>query len=386
MPEQVLFVDDDPSLLDGLKRMLRSKRNSWEMTFASNAAEALASMQTLCYDVVVSDMRMPDISGAQLLSEVKKICPRSVRIILSGQADLDLIVTAIGATHQYLSKPCDAEMIKMVVDRACRSRDVLPSNDLRELVSQISSLQCQASHLARLQRECSSGSPSLAVLIEILSTDIGMSAHVLQLVNSAFFGVHRSVTSVFEAVEILGIDVIRKLVLAENVFSSVSSSPALDSLVQELNVHSVETAKLCRHFAKLEKVESRCEEYYTAALLHDVGRLIFLTAYPQKYCEMMTSIEMTEAEFCIKEREIFGGAHPEVGAYLLTLWGIPVGIEEAVCTHHSHLSDIFDLVSAVQMADYITYMLAGSSQAKHFDLTHLRKHGLEGRISEWQKH
>src|SRR5580704_15475062 len=117
-PKRILFVDDEPLILQGLQRMLRGQRREWTMEFAENAEQALAQMEKAAFDVVVSDMRMPGMNGAQLLTEVMRLYPRTIRIILSGHADRDLILQCVGSTHQYLSKPCDPEALKSVIQRA----------------------------------------------------------------------------------------------------------------------------------------------------------------------------------------------------------------------------------------------------------------------------
>ncbi|MDJ0855264.1 MAG: response regulator, partial [Desulfobacterales bacterium] len=85
--KRLLFVDDEPMVLKGLQRSLRSMRQEWEMTFAAGGREALDAMQAQPFDVVISDMRMPEMDGAQLLEVVKRDYPQVVRIILSGQLD-----------------------------------------------------------------------------------------------------------------------------------------------------------------------------------------------------------------------------------------------------------------------------------------------------------
>ncbi len=386
MREQVLFVDDDKSLLDGLRRMLRSMRDSWDMTFASSPGEALEKMRSQCFDVIVSDMRMPTMSGAELLREVKTICPRSVRIILSGQADLDLITTAIGSTHQYLAKPCDSEFLKKVVDRACGSRDILPSDDLKELVSQITVLHCQSTHLERLKAELKSAVPSIATISEIVATDVGLATQVLQLVNSAFFGTPRMIASVYSAVDVLGVDLLRSLTNAGTFVSPPNETIAVAELVRAVNNHSIEVANFSKRIATIEKVSNKEHDiYYTAGLLHDVGRLIFLTSFPEQYSQMIKTLESTDARFCEIERGFFGAAHPEVGSYLLALWGLPPALEKAALTHHNPSSTQFDIATAVYAADYLAYHLAGDPQAKEVDMGHLIKLGLEERLETWQK-
>src|ERR1700751_643330 len=107
MSKRVLFVDDEAMVLSGLQRSLRPMRNEWEMAFVNSGAEALQLMEHEPFDIIVTDMRMPVMNGAQLLEEVKRRFPQCFRIILSGQADQETIMRAVDPTHQYLSKPCD---------------------------------------------------------------------------------------------------------------------------------------------------------------------------------------------------------------------------------------------------------------------------------------
>jgi YesN/AraC family two-component response regulator len=84
MNPHILFVDDEPNLIDGLRRMLRSFRQRWNIAFATSGSEALELMSQRPFDVIVSDMRMPGMDGRQLLEEVEKRHPQTVRVVLSG--------------------------------------------------------------------------------------------------------------------------------------------------------------------------------------------------------------------------------------------------------------------------------------------------------------
>src|SRR3954471_3561241 len=119
MMKHVLFVDDESKVLDGLKRSLRPLRNEWNMTFVTSGVEALKTLEQAPFDVVISDMRMPGMDGAQLLKEVHQRYPQTVRIVLSGQSDQESIYRSIGSTHLYLAKPCETEQLKATVMRAC---------------------------------------------------------------------------------------------------------------------------------------------------------------------------------------------------------------------------------------------------------------------------
>src|SRR5580658_8327784 len=135
MKKRILFVDDEAMILQGLQRMLRSMRADWDMEFVESAEAALRLLGQKPFDVIVSDMRMPGMNGAELLNEVMKRYPKTVRLILSGYADRDLILKCVGSTHQYLAKPCDADSLKMTVRRAAELERTMKSETLRQLVT-----------------------------------------------------------------------------------------------------------------------------------------------------------------------------------------------------------------------------------------------------------
>ena len=103
---RVIFIDDEPNILSGLKRILRPLRNEWQMEFKDGGQAALESLAETPCDVVVSDMKMPGMDGAQLLSAVKDQYPNSIRIALSGETDSHMIYRCVQHAHQYLAKPC----------------------------------------------------------------------------------------------------------------------------------------------------------------------------------------------------------------------------------------------------------------------------------------
>src|ERR1700758_5310713 len=140
MAERILFVDDEPMVLDGVRRSLHAMRKDWEMSFVNSGHEALEAMAGQTFDIVVTDMRMPGMDGAQLLEEVKKRSPQSLRVILSGQSDRETILRSVNPTHQYLSKPCDGEELRTRLMRAFALKDLLENPELKGLVSKLDSL------------------------------------------------------------------------------------------------------------------------------------------------------------------------------------------------------------------------------------------------------
>src|SRR5450432_1690231 len=119
MKKRVLFVDDEPTLLKMYRLVFEQEQEEWEIAFANGAAEALELMETAPYDVIVSDMRMPGMNGADLVLEVMKLYPQTSRLIMSGYADQESVAKCLGATHQFLPKPCQINVLRETLSRVC---------------------------------------------------------------------------------------------------------------------------------------------------------------------------------------------------------------------------------------------------------------------------
>ena len=215
---QIVFIDDESNILNGLRRMLRPMRNDWDMHFFTRGREAYEFVSENQSDVVVSDMRMPEMDGVELLSKVKATHPDSIRIALSGQADASVIYRCINYAHQYLSKPCAPELLTDTVRRAVALRSRLCDPDMRRLVSEMSGLPSQPGYYSEVMGELESRDGSLERVSRLIESDMAMSAKVLQLVNSAYFGAPSHISSPAEAAMFLGLDVLKVLALTFGLF------------------------------------------------------------------------------------------------------------------------------------------------------------------------
>jgi YesN/AraC family two-component response regulator len=190
MKKRILFVDDDPNVLQGLRRMFRPLRHEWDMTFIESGQEALALLAHTPCDVVVSDMRMPEMNGVQLLMAVKERYPHIIRIVLSGYAGHELLLPSVKLAHQYLSKPCDAAILQTAINRTCTLYELLSKETLQRLVAGITLLPSLPTLYQEIMEAVHSPNSSLAQIGKIIEQDLGMTAKILQLVNSAFFACH----------------------------------------------------------------------------------------------------------------------------------------------------------------------------------------------------
>lgn len=218
----LVFVDDEMRILQGLQRQLRSMRNEWNMNFFESGRQALDYLGQHPVDVIVTDMMMPGMDGAQLLTEVSRLHPQTVRIVLSGHAEHEATLRLVGPAHQYLTKPCAADDLRAAIGRAFALRELLGSEQLKRLTAQIKALPTLPATQGELTRALQADMPALDHIGEIVARDIGMTAKILQLVNSAFFGLPRQITNPGEAVAYLGLNTVRALAFSTEMFSRFS--------------------------------------------------------------------------------------------------------------------------------------------------------------------
>jgi HD-like signal output (HDOD) protein len=387
---RILFVDDEPNILQGLQRMLRSMRHEWEMTFVGSGQEALQILEKSNYDVVVSDMRMPVMDGAQLFAEVQRLYPKTVRIILSGYSNQELILKSVGSAHQYLAKPCDAEKLKGTVARTCALRELISAEGLELIVSKMQTLPSVPSLYTAVVKELQNPNSSLKQIGEMISKDLGMAAKILQLVNSAFFGLRNHVSSPAEAVNLLGIDTVKALVFTVHIFSLYDKSKLTSFSIEELWRHSLTVGSTAHLIAKKESQNPKsCDDALMAGLLHDSGKLVLAANLPEQFGRAITLAN--DKTICLEEaeREVFGASHAEVGGYLLGLWGLPDPIVEAVSFHHHpgrSLGQTFEPLTAVHAANAMDHEKRSNpthGKASSIDMDYLVSVKMEGRIPEW---
>jgi HD-like signal output (HDOD) protein len=355
MKKRVLFVDDESRILLGLRRTLHSYRNEIEGDFAQSGEEALDAMAKAHYDVIVSDMQMPGMDGARLLTQVMEEHPDTVRILLSGYQNQEMTLRAIGPAHQYLAKPSEPEVLHDTIIRACSLRDLLSDEALKSVVSGMPSLPSIPSVLLDLSEELRSPDASVGRVGEIVSKDVGMSAKILQLVNSAFFGLRRHVASPTEAASLLGLETIQALLMVTGVFSVFQVAPSSKFSLSALWNHCIIVGTLAKNISQWEGQGKRMvDASYLAGLLHDTGKLILATKRSADYDGILSQAEIESVPVWNAEKRTLGATHAEIGAYLLGLWGLEDLIIEAVAYHHrpsvSHSRD-FSALTAVHIAD-----------------------------------
>jgi len=389
---RILFVDDEPRILQGVKRMLRGMRNEWEMVFAESGREALALMENEAFQVIVSDMRMPGMTGAELLDHVMKTSPQTVRIVLSGHSDREMILKSVNTAHQYLAKPCEAEVLKSTIIRSCSLRALVADPDMKRIISKMDSIPSLPGLYTEMMEELQSPESSLKNVGKIIEKDMGMSAKILKLVNSAFFGIPTQVSSPSHAVSLLGLEVVKSLILTAHVFSQFDSASTGQISLDAMWKHSERVGHLSKRiYEKVNNDKISVGYALMAGLLHDIGKLIFIVNFPDRYKKVLGVTEEQGLILSEKEKEEFGVSHGEIGAYLLNLWGLPDPVIEAIAYHHTpgrvpvtSLSPLLT-VHVANCLDYESMAIKGIGKCQSLDLDFIKKAGLSAFLPDWRK-
>lgn len=388
---KIMFVDDDPNILDGLRRLFRGMRDEWEMSFADGGEQALQLLAAKPFDVIVSDMKMPKISGADLLKEIKRRSPSSIRIILSGHSDPQMTMQAVGPTHQFLSKPCDPEELKQTIRRVSALKSMLSADELDGFVSGIDSLPSLPEAYAEIMRCLEDPDASLDQVAKIVGKDLGMTTKLLQLSNSAFFGIGKPVLTIENAVSFLGLDTISTLALGYGAFSQVElpAGGALD--IKKVWDYSMRSAAIAMMIAEMEGMDSRhCYEARMAGMLHDIGVVVLAIGKPDLY---VRNSEVADNAHGFNDSiviDTLGTGIAGIGAYLLGLWGLPERVVEAVAFHdRPRLSETrtFDVLGAVHVASRLAVDVTATDicdPALLIDRQYLEVAGVADRWPDWQ--
>lgn len=389
--KSILFVDDEPNVIEGLRRMLHGLRKEWDMSFALSGEEALKILSKKPVDVIVTDMRMPGMDGAQLLAEVQQLHPQVVRIILSGHSDMNLVLRSVRPAHQFLSKPCQPEKLKETVERAYRVREILSDPALAGIISQVDSLPSVPETYTQIMGELEKPNASLAQVGRIIARDIAMTAGVLKLVNSSFFGFVGHIESPLQAVNLLGVETIKGLVLSAHLFTLFDHRKFPGFTLEHLINHCLDTGRLAKVIAEQEGRDRKvADDCFIAGTLHDVGKLVLASKLEAEYARVIRNVQERNLTLWEVEKEVFGTTHAEVGAYLLGLWGLPAAIVDAVAFHHAPAkagSDGF-AVTAVHVANALEhdlYVLHEGYARNPLDTGHLAALGLSDRLPAWRE-
>ena len=386
---RVLFVDDEQRVIEQLRRSLAPMQPTWSAFFAHNGFEALELLERQPVDVLVTDFQMPGMDGAALLTTVMHKYPQVIRYMLADQQTHDDVYQTIGPTQQFLLKSCPFEILRDSIERALMLRRRLYSDSLLRIVGRIGVLPSLPARYLEVTQALADSNISLSAIGKTIEQDLGMSAKVLQLVNSAFFGLPIKVTSPTQAVCLLGLDIVKSLAAWFHVGAQLQGFDTGGLSFNTLQQHSLRVSGYVREIAATEELEKHeTDELITAGLFHDIGKLILAANLPDRYAHVLQRVADLKLPLFFVEETAFGASHADIGAYLMALWGFTDSVVEACCYHHNpqaYTGYSFKSLCVVFAADAI------DEELEHPERNHgkpmidfLSQYGLEKRIAVWR--
>ncbi len=392
MKKTILFVDDDPLLLEVYPFMLDDVTDRWDVATAEGGAKALEMLAVKKYDVVVSDMRMPNMNGIQLMNEVRRLHPETSRIIISGLGDQEEIARSLETTHQFLSKPIRSKDLVATLSRIGKLDTLLLDEKLKALAGRLSSLPSFPTIYLQITKELNKADPSIEAIADLTLQDPALTAKMLQVANSAAFGLPDKVSNPFDAVQFLGLNAVRSIALSAHVFRNFEKLELKTFSANQIWIESLLCARITRQIMQLKRVdENATEDACTAAMLRNVGKLMLAKNLPEDFEKMMALVVKEKISQAEAGKKVFGASHTSVAAYLFSLWGLAAPMVEAVALHQTpgeSETRSFSPLTAVHVAHVFSAEL-GSDQTPgtnaELDLNYLKAAGVESEIEEWRR-
>lgn len=332
----------------------------WQVAWAEDAVTALALAMERPVDVVAADLQAPSFDGPSLLAQVRTHHPQAARILLLEEGSDPAALSALESAHRFLNRPLRADELVEAVESVVELRELLDSEELKSSIGKIGNLPPPPKLYLALSRALEDPDTSPAQIANLISQDPGVVAKVLRLCNSAYFSGGRTITDIRTAVIRLGLQTLRRLVLASEVFSSNVPSHVDRDAMRE---RSLRTSQLAARLLG----GSSAELAATAALLAEVGMLLPGVRIPGVSDDDPASVD--------------GPHYADAGAYLLGLWGLPMPIVEAVANHHQPARSRirgFWVSGAVHVA---RALVSGSP----LDEAYLASVGVADRLPAWRK-
>jgi putative nucleotidyltransferase with HDIG domain len=336
MKKNILLVDEDNLVVKALKRSLRRFKDQCNVFYAQSAKEALAQLDQDNIDVLITEVRLIDSDSELFLRSFLKRHPRAARIVLTGYTASDAIFKFAGLAHQLLAKPWSDQTLVDTIERADLISRMLADDRLKRTLNLIENFPSIPAVYLELTEKLKNNKSSMEEIGAIIIRDPSLTIKLLQIVNSPYYGLPMAVTDPQKAVNLLGLDIVKGFVLSSGIFKQYEQSSVVSLQVDALWQHSLKSANIVRQIAKREHLEKEIEEAsFVASLLHDVGKIIIASNFPNEHKEICCRTVSDGLSFWQAEQIVLGVSHAEIGAYLLGLWGLPLSIIKAVQEHHS---------------------------------------------------
>jgi len=390
--QRILFVGGNPLWFGQVQRDVACLQPGWGCLYVSNVPAAFRILATQTVEALVVDGEIFD--ARRLLDAVKEQWPQMNCLIRCAMSDRKGADSWKGLDVPLIDSQKDAStLISSLLRNECL-REWTSDPAIKTLLPRIRKLPATPNLYIEVTEELRNPSGSLDVVARLIQEDPVVSAKLLQLVNSAFFGSVREITNVLDAIIVLGTERVKSLILLAGIFSQYSNSDRFAAALRSILAHSVQVAAFSRIITLSEtQSTTTADAAFTAGILHDVGKLILAGNLPEMFDQLQKLKETENLSDRGAETRIYGVGHTQVGACLLAAWGLPLPILEAIAYHHEperSSCKTFSLLTAVHAANAFAHAGAPPSPMPEFyvppdiHLQYLESIGLSDRRDRWR--
>jgi HD-like signal output (HDOD) protein/CheY-like chemotaxis protein len=388
--KRILIAHADPHTLAEYGRALGKE---WTVKLVTGQDAALAEMAAQPFDVLVADCALARVNdGVELLDRIHTEHPKTIRILLAGEMDKEHRMADVEGSHLILTKPCDNATLRNAIQRALAIDLWLTNDSLRELVARLRTFPIVPSLYLEVINALKSPNTTTSELGAIIAKDMAMMTKLLQVTNSACFGLPRKISDPEEAVGILGFETVKSMVMTLKLLSQYDKVKPVYFSIDRLWRHSTEVARISRRLALTQSDDPvLAESAFTAGLMHDLGKLVLASNFDEQYSGAQALARQQQLPLWQVEKQIFGASHGEIGAYLLGLWGMPLDLVEAAALHHNPsrcLAKRFSPLTAVHVANVLVYEAKPDKEGfvpPQIDETYIAELGLSEQLLRWRE-
>lgn len=376
MKTSILFIISDEDIIKEIVKNIVPLQNEFDVFFAETAERALQILANNKIDIVFSSPNIIMSTGSNVLNEIKRLFPEVIRFALASSLDNQQVVQVSPLVHQFIYPPYTTENFKDRIERTLNFQKILKNDKIEELIKNTTNLPTLPEIYIQIEQEVAKPDFSINKIANLIAKDINLTAKILQIVNSAYFGLQREISSINFALTYLGVNIIKSLIFYIHLFSNFKVTSENKKYLERFWQHSLVVASNSYHLAnKYLNEKFEIDSAYTAGVLHDVGKFVLLNTYTYPQNVILLAEQKTfdnlEAEY-----EIYECTHAEIGAYLLGLWGFPPQIVEAVAYHHQPSSmnkNQLNFATIIHLADFLYYV-------PKLDVSHIKEIAFEKEI------
>lgn len=386
--KRILLADADPRVAQEFSQALGEQ---WQVVTVNDGPSAMAALKDRPCDVLVAGLDLGEMSGSELLNAARKRYPDIVRFVLATEDDRSRVMKEVLGAHQFLTKPVEAATLKNTIERALDLDNWIASESMRSLVAKVRSFPTAPTIYLELLTALRNPNTTTEEVGAIITRDMAITTKLLQVLNSAYFGLPNKITDPAQAVGILGFDTLKSMVVAIKMLAHYDKLKTAHFSIDQLWRHSTEVARHAKQIVMMHTGgRVMAETAFTAGLMHDMGKVVLAANFDEQYRGVQSLASKKDMPLWDVEKEIFGATHGEVGAYLLGLWGMPLELLEAAALHHCPSRSKyreFSALTAVHVANVLEYEIGGKqdSQAPLMDEAYLEEVGVLDCLASWRQ-